>query len=96
MITPITVPVTPIVAISANRKRNAVRFQNSGATTLYFVRQIGTTTNVPSATNYEYSLAAPTVTDPNENSFTTNSTAQFNVVSSAVGGILAIAETVTI
>jgi hypothetical protein len=93
MTTPISVPITPIVVIGRNKKRNTVRFQNIGTFPLYFVRQIGETTNVPSITNYEFVIQPSTVTDPNDSFVSTNSTAQFNAV--AIGGVggLAIFET---
>ena len=97
MASPISVGTTAIVAVSSNRNRSKVRFQNVSATqTLYFTRQIGAASNVPSATNYEFQLAAATRDDINEAYIETNSTAQFNVVASASGGGLAILETVNV
>jgi len=96
MITPITVGTTAIMAVPANQKRVGIRFQNNSTTqTLYFVRQIGATPNVPSVTNFEFSLApASVVFDPNDANTITDSVAQFNVVSSAAAGSLAIYETI--
>lgn len=96
MTTPMSVPITPVVAIGVNKKRNTVRFQNVGTFPLYFVRQIGQTSNVPSITNYEFVLQPAAVAEMNEASISTNSIAQFNVV--AVGGVgtLAIYETQTV
>ena len=97
MASPIVVGTTAIVAVSRNTNRIKVRFQNTGATqTLYFTRQIGAVSNVPSATNYEFLLAPGTVAEVNEAYIETNSTAQFNVVSSAAAGSLAIFETVNV
>jgi hypothetical protein len=96
MASPVTVGVAAIVAVPKNTKRNSVRFQNVSATqTLYFVRQIGTTPNIPSVTNYEVALfPASAVFDPNDADFESRSIAQWNVVSSAAAGSLAILETV--
>lgn len=96
MASPVTVGATAIVAVAANLKRVKVRFQNPGTTSLYFVRQIGTVANVPSATNYEFVLGPVAAAELNEAYIETNSTAQFNVVSSGAGGTLAIFETVRI
>ena len=95
MITPITVGITAMIAVPANPKRSSIRFQNVSVTqTLYFVRQIGTIPNVPSITNFEFSIAPESVVfDPNDANATTDSTAQFNVVASAAAGSLAIYET---
>ena len=96
MVSPITVGTSAIVAVAKNTKREKIRFQNASVTqTLYFVRQIGTAANIPSATNYEVALfPTSAVFDPNEAAWETDSTAQFNVVSSAAAGVLAILETV--
>ncbi len=96
MASPVTVGTSAIVAVAKNTKREKVRFQNASATqTLYFVRQLGTAANIPSTTNYEVAIFPTTaVFDPNEAAWETDSTAQFNVVSSAAGGVLAILETV--
>lgn len=96
MVTPISVPITPIVAIGVNKKRNTVCFQNVGTMPLYFVRQIGQTTNVPSITNHEFVIQPAVVAEMNEASFSTNSIAQFNVVAIGGAGILAIFETTTV
>jgi len=89
MATPISVGVTAVVAALRNPDRVQVLFQNTGATTLYFYRN----PNIPSTTSFEFSLA-PGATPTNENSeLSTNSIAQFNVISSAAGGVLAIYET---
>ena len=95
MASPITVGATAMAAALANPRRVSIRFQNASATqTLYFVRQIGTVANVPSATNYEFSLTPGSVVfDTNVANTSTNSTAQFNVVASAAAGVLAIYET---
>ena len=90
MASPITVGTTAIVAAVANRKRVDIRFQNTGATILYLARA----PIIPTATNYEIMLAIPTAAEINEAFINTDSTAQFNVLSSAVGGTLAIFETV--
>lgn len=52
MATPITVGATPIIAILRNRRRYSVKFQNTGDTTLYFLRAPG----IPSSSNYEFLL----------------------------------------
>ena len=98
MASPITVGVTAMTAVAANPRRVSVRFQNASATqTLYFVRQIGTIPNVPSVTNYEFSLTpGSAVFDSNVAHTATDSTVAFNVVSSAAAGVLAIYETVKI
>lgn len=95
MASPIVVGATAIVAVAANPNRVSIRFQNASATqTLYFVRQIGTVSSVPSVTNYEFSLTPGSVVfDNNVANISTNSTAQFNVVASAAAGSLAIYET---
>jgi len=92
MASPITVGTTAIVAAPANRKRVAIRFQNTGATILYLSRA----PIVPTATNYEILLAIPTGGEVNEAYVQTNSTAQFNVLSSASAGVLAIYETIKV
>lgn len=95
MANPFTVGTSPIVAITKNLKRVDVRFQNVGETTLYFARS----PIVPTPTNYEFSIVgvkSPGESgkgEPNDANFITNSTAQFNVVSSGAGGLLAIFET---
>lgn len=94
--TPITVWVTAIMVAPSKTNRVSIRFQNVSATqTLYFVRQISlTVTNIPSATNYEFSLEpGSAVYEDNLANITSNSTAQFNCVSSAAAGSLAIYET---
>jgi hypothetical protein len=89
MSSPLTVGATAIVAVPANRHRVDVRFQNTGATILYLARA----PIVPTALNYEIMLAIPTAGEINEAFISTNSTAQFNVLSSAAAGVLAIYET---
>jgi hypothetical protein len=98
MANPIIVGTSAITAIGANRDRVSVRFQNTSTTqTLYFIRQLGTSPAIPSATNFEFSLSpASAVFDPNDAWIETNSTATFNVVASAAGGEVAIFETVKI
>lgn len=89
MATPISVGVTAVVAVLRNPKRVQVLFQNTGATTLYFYRN----PNIPSTTSFEFQLN-PGTTATNENSkLITDSIAQFNVISSAAAGVLAIFET---
>lgn len=97
MANPITVGTTAIVAVTRNRKRVNVRFQNVWTTTLYFIRQFRDNVPVvPSSTNYEVELLPWTwVEIDSDATFTTNSTSQFNVASSASWGSLAIFETVT-
>ena len=92
MANPIIVGTTAIVAVLRNPNRVKIRFQNTGATVLYFYRN----PNIPSIVNYEFLLEPGTIAEINEAYIETNSTAQFNVVSSAVGGILAIFETVKV
>lgn len=89
MANPIIVGTIAIIAIPRNVKRVKVRFQNTGASILYFYRN----PNIPSSTNYEFLLEPAVLSDVNDAYIETNSTAQFNVVSSAVGGELAIFET---
>lgn len=103
MATPITVGTTPIVAITKNSRRADVQFQNTGETTLYFYRSPG----IPSSTNYEF-LLNPVQTDNGNDDddkskpkstagitiISTDSTRQFNVVSSDADGKLAIYETI--
>lgn len=55
--TPITIGTTPIVVLAKNLNRSAVRFQNTGETTLYFYRAPG----IPSPTNYEFLLEPSSV-----------------------------------
>ncbi|MGV8961895.1 MAG: hypothetical protein ACOH2V_00760 [Candidatus Saccharimonadaceae bacterium] len=86
--TPITVGTTAVVAIVTNPKRVSVRFQNAGATILYFSRA----PFIPSTTSYEFSIGATAVGDPDA-AVSTDSVAQFNVISSAAGGILSMFET---
>jgi hypothetical protein len=95
MVTPVTIGTTAVTVLPANTRRYSVRFQNTGASTLYFVRQISTTVaNVPTITNYEFLLGPGGATEINEAYTETRSTAQFNVVSSAAGGTLAVLETI--
>lgn len=89
MANPIIVGTTAIVAVLRNPNRVKIRFQNTGTTVLYFYRN----PNIPSIVNYEFLLEPGTIAEINEAYIETNSTAQFNVVSSAVGGLLAIFET---
>jgi len=91
MITPISVGTAAIVAVPRNVNRVKIVFQNNGATTLFFYRN----PNIPSATNYEFLLEPGTITG-NDSGFSTNSISQFNVVSSAAGGVLSMFETVTV
>jgi hypothetical protein len=98
MASPIIVGTTAIVAVPKNLHRNKVEFQNTGITTLYFKKQVGIVPVVPTSTNYDF-MIGPGVTatgEVNEAIRGTNSVNQFNVVSSASGGILAIFETVNI
>lgn len=92
MASPITVGTTAIVAAPTNRRRVNIRFQNTGATILYLSRA----PIVPTAIAYEILLAIPIGAEANEAYVQTNSTAQFNVLSSAASGILAIFETIKI
>lgn len=85
--TPIAVWTTAIMVAPQKLTRNKIRFQNNDSTILYFVRQLSVTPNIPSPTNFEFSLAK-------EQSYETNSTAQFNCVSSWAWGSLALYETV--
>jgi hypothetical protein len=95
MASPIVVGTIAIIAVAKNTRRDKVRFQNTGATqTLYFTRQIGTVANTPSVTNYDFLLAPGTAAEVNESYIETNSISQFNVVSSAAAGSLAIFETI--
>lgn len=89
MVSPMIVGTTAIVAIPKNRNREDVRFQNVGASFLYFTRY----PIIPTYTNYEFIIGPPIVGEINEAIITTNSTAQFNVISNLPGGILAIYET---
>jgi len=92
MATPISVGTTAVVAVLPNPKRVKVVFQNTGATTLYFYRN----PNLPSTTSYEF-LLNPGATPTNSYSeIDTNSVSQFNVISSAAGGVLAVFETIHI
>jgi hypothetical protein len=94
MANPITVGITAGVAINRNRNRVSVRFQNTGTTILYFIRQFGHISVIPSPTNYEFLLQPGATAEMNESFIESRSTSQFNVVSSVVGGLLAILETV--
>jgi hypothetical protein len=91
MASPLTIG-TSSVLISGNPKRVDIRFQNNGATILYFKRQLTPSANLPSATNYDFALGVPAagVTGIIE----TNSTSPFYVVSSAAAGVLAVYETI--
>lgn len=89
MANPLIVGTTAIVAVPRNNQRVNVRFQNTGATILYLAKA----PIIPSSVSYEIMLALPTAAEINEAFITTNSTAQFNVVSSANNGVLAIFET---
>ena len=91
MTTPLAVGTTPIVAIARNTSRANVQFQNTGNTSLYFFRA----PVIPTSTNYEFMLSG-TGSEVNKATLTTNSTSQFNVVSSGANGSLAIFETVKI
>jgi hypothetical protein len=76
------------ITIPRNRNRVNIRFQNTGTTILYVSRS-----NLVSATNFEFTIPAPTLTEPSESNITTNSTSAFYVVSSAAAGQIAIFET---
>lgn len=93
---PTTVPSNaPIVAACSNRRRNTIRFQNTGTAILYFVRKLDCCPAVPSPTNYEFLLLPATILDASGSVILTDSDAQFNVVADPVGiGQLAIFETI--
>lgn len=109
MATPITVGATPIIAILKNKRRASVKFQNTGTTTLYFFRSPGVPTSSnyefllkPAGQNNSSGNSGNgngnsgdnnNSAEMNEAFAETRSTAQFNVVSSAAGGQLAIFET---
>lgn len=68
-------------------------FQNSGLTTLLFKRQLSSLSDLPSLTNYDFAIGANTIFDPDA-FVSSNSTSPFYVVSSVVGGVLAVFETI--
>lgn len=97
LISPIIVGTTALIALPRSSRRATVRFQNTGTTTLYFTRQPSSTVITPSSTSYSFILYPSTASaEELERSVTVRSGSQFNVVSSAAGGTLAIMETVYI
>lgn len=95
MASPLTISTTASIVALVNKRRNSIRFQNSGTTTIY-IKKIpiaGTTTTV-SVTDYEVLLAPSTSAGEAGEAFVTDSVASFMAISSAAAGILAVYETV--
>lgn len=88
----IIVGTTAVVAIPSNKRRVGVRFQNGGSTLLYLAKS----PLMPTLLDYDIMLYTPTFGEITSSYINTNSTAQFNVVSSDVNGILSIFETIKI
>lgn len=95
MASPITVGVVAIVVAPINKKRAAIKFQNTSPTQIIYIKKIplsGAFSTV-SATDYEFKLSPLAEPTEGAESFETNSIASFMAISSAAGGILAIYET---
>ena len=94
MASPLTIGTTAIVVAPINKKRDLVRFQNTGAT-IFYIKKVpfeGVFT-LPSATDYEVLMQPSSSLTEAGDAFETNSVAAFAAVSSAVGGILSVYET---
>ena len=95
MASPITVGAAAITVAAANRNRVSIRFQNTSATQVIYIKKIPPTgvVTVVSATDYEVELEPVTTFVDGSESFITNSTAGFQAIASAAAGVLAIYET---
>ena len=95
MASPLTIGITSSFVAVFNRRRSIIRFQNTGASTIYIKKvPFEGVFTPPSVTDYEVVLTPSTTTAFEAgDAFETNSIAGFMAVSSVVGGLLSIYET---
>lgn len=98
MASPITIGAAAITVAVANRNRVSIRFQNTSATQVIYLKKIPSTgvVTVVSATDYEIALQPVTALVDGSESFITNSISGFQAIASAAAGVLAIYETVRV
>lgn len=95
MASPVTIGTTAIVVAPINKKRSLIRFQNTSATQVIYIKKVpitGTFT-VVSAADYEVLLEPITALVDGGDAFETNSVASFMAIASAAAGTLAVYET---
>ena len=94
MTSPITVGTTAIIVAPANIRRNSIRFQNVGLTTINMkkIPLTGVVSTV-STSDFEAQLFGASTALEGGEAFTTDSTTGFMAISSAANGALAVFET---
>lgn len=94
MASPIVVGTAAMVAVPINVNRGIVRFQNTSATQIIYIKKIPLSGSygVVSATDYEVRLLPDDAVSTGDY-FETNSIASFMAISSAAAGSLSIYET---
>lgn len=91
---PLTIGTTAVSVANKNTARAAIRFQNSGTTTIYIKKiPLSGAYSIVSPTDYEFKLFPLAENTEGAESFETNSIAGFMAISSSAGGTLAVYET---
>ena len=93
MASPLSIGITASIIAVVNKKRDIIRFQNTSAAAIVYIKKIpltGTTTTV-SATDYDVMLTGNTVEGGEV--FETNSIASFMAIASVAATPLSVYET---
>jgi len=95
MASPLVIGTTAVVIALVNKQRANIRFQNTSATQIIYIKKIpltGTYT-VVSATDYDLKMLPDSATGEGGEPFETNSVCSFMAISSAAAGTIAVFET---
>jgi hypothetical protein len=95
MVSPLSVGTAATVVAPIRKKRNSIRFQNSGTTQIYLKKiPLEGAYSVVSATDYEVVLYPTSSSQEGGEAFETDSILSFMAISPGTAGILAVYETI--
>ena len=97
MTSPVVIGVVAAPVAPIRKNRGNIRFQNTGASLIYIKKvPIEGSFSVVSPTDYEIFLAPSVLSAEAGDAFETDSISSFMAISSAIGGVLSIYETIKV